>query len=177
MLCQRSQRIFNTVNIELFVNINNPRRDTTYSCSISSLVSGGSSPSELPLSSRYAHWYKPEMAAEVISPRTWRHSHSCNLKVKVERLLLWGYYLPLWWSGTNGKLIWSPEPVSVCVSVCVCVCVSVFKAMLKTVQLIDISSEPWAERSPSVRWKAGLTEEGLSLDEHRQCIRGDQMRK
>lgn len=38
------------------------------------------------------------------------------------------------------------------------------------VQLIDIISEPPAERSHGARRKAGLTEEGLSHDEHCECI-------
>lgn len=118
MLCHWSQGIFNMVNIELFVNINNPSRlqsvmpprNTTCSCSSYK-------------KSEFAEWHRllvcfcvpwadmNQKWPELMSPCTSAHPDPNNLKVKA--VLLWRYCLPLWRTLGGSKD-----------HRCMCVCVS-----------------------------------------------------
>ena len=111
MLCHWSGGIFNMVNIELFVNINNPSRlhsvvpprNTTCSCSIY-LIEGICRVVRKAFSMEFS-----SSANRCTADMTWtnvtvrfRTSRSWNFFFKSR--LLWEYFLPLWWSGNSWKL-------------------------------------------------------------------------
>lgn len=72
-------------------------------------------------------------------------------------------------SGRNSQRL-GGSPGHLCVCVRVFVHTRVCAASMLAAQLIDIISEPQAERSPCSRWKTGLTEEGLSRAERREWV-------
>lgn len=112
------------MHIELFVNINNPSR----------LQSAKTQPAAV------CFWKKSAESAfslltHDLEPPELLSQCQCSYVLLAQELRL---FLS---SGNRGELAGSP------VSECVCVC----KAMVVAAQLIDIISEPKAERSPSTR--------------------------